>query len=242
MLIESLESLRSRVITDFCAVMEFKLYTDLAYILSGEYTKSIPGGEFIIDYPAIAPFLSLAPNIINPYELPHRLEQAKNSYLLLLVHQQQVAIFENSFFDILRTLFIDQPLRLPNKQRQIEYSIIINAQDKDEIIFALIEKEINEIKYKNVKDWFKYLENLVSKYKITDSDLGRIAEAKATRDLFAHNAGIVNEIYLQKAGNFARFKIGESVSVEGDYMRDTWVVFSRVLILILDLLIKKYKT
>lgn len=101
---------------------------------------------------------------------------------------------------------------------------------------------MNEIKYKSVGEWFAYLERLVSKCKFSDADLGKIAEAKATRDLLVHNAGIANKIYLQKAGQFARYKVGEEVGVDGDYTLDMWQLLSSVLITAIDCLIQQSNT
>lgn len=240
MLIDSLISLRARVIKEFCAVMEFKAFTDLAYKFSADYTKTLSSEEqIVIGYSAFAHSLGLSDRTIKIIELPNHFTRAKDDHFLSLVHQQQVALFEDFFFDMLRNLLADQPLRLPSK-RQIEYSVIVNSRTKDEIVSALIERELNEIKYKNVGEWFKYLKSLVSECSVSDSDLGRIAEAKATRDLLVHNAGIVNDIYMQKAGQCTRFNVGETVSVTGDYTLDTWQLFSRVLITTIDQLIKTF--
>lgn len=40
---------------------------------------------------------------------------------------------------------------------------------------------------------------------------------KATRDLVVHNGGIVNELYLQKAGEKARGKRGDQLVVNKKY-------------------------
>lgn len=52
------------------------------------------------------------------------------------------------------------------------------------------------------------------------SEIDRLAELKATRDIVAHNAGIANEIYVRKAGGLARAHQGESLSVSRSYVYD----------------------
>jgi hypothetical protein len=241
-IVERLISLRERIVNEFCRAMEFKAFSDMAYQMASAQAKAIPSDKkkFIIGYSKFAHSLGLSDKTINAHELAVQLDHAKDEHLLSMVHQHQVALFEHLFFDILRLLLTDQPLHLPSK-RQIEYSVIVAVQTKDEIITAMIERELNEVKYKNVGDWFDYLERLASGCRISDKELGQIAEAKATRDLLVHNAGIVNQVYLDKSGKFARSKIGEIISVGGDYTRDTWQLFSSALITIIDCLTKKFE-
>lgn len=222
--------------------MEFKAFTSLAYQFAFAHAETLPrNGKFILSYSNFAHSIGLSDKEVNASELAVLFGEARDNHFLSLVHQHQVALFEHLFFDMLRLLLSDQPLRLPGK-RQIEYSVIVAAKTKDEVICTLIERELNEIKYKSVGEWFAYLERLVSKCKFSDADLGKIAEAKATRDLLVHNAGIANKIYLQKAGQFARYKVGEEVGVDGDYTLDMWQLLSSVLITAIDCLIQQSNT
>lgn len=242
MLADALKFLRERVVKDFCGVMEFKAFTSLAYQFAFEHAKTLPeNARFIVSYSNFAHSIGLSDKTVSPPELATLFEEARNKHFLSLVHQHQVALFEHLFFDMLRLLLADQPLRLPGK-RQIEYSVIVAAKTKDEIVSNLIERELNEIKYKSVSDWFTYLERLVSKCTVSEADLGGIAEAKATRDIFVHNAGVANKTYLQKAGPFARFKVGEEASVDADYTLEIWQLLSSVLISVIDCLIDEFDT
>ena len=51
-------------------------------------------------------------------------------------------------------------------------------------------------------------------------DISRIAEIKALRDILAHNAGIVNQIYLQKAGSLARAGLAARLPLSRPYTYD----------------------
>jgi len=240
MIVERLKSLRERVVKEFCTAIEFKGFTILAYQMASEQAKALPSNnKYTIGYSEFAHSLGLLDKTVKSPELAVHFEHAKEQHFFSLVHQHQVALFEHLFFDTLRLLLTDQPMHLPGK-RQIEYSVIVAAQTKDEVINAMIERELNEVKYKNVGDWFTYLERLVSGCRLSDTEIGRIAEAKATRDLLVHNAGIVNHIYLEKSGKFARSKVDEVISVDGDYTLDTWQLFSSTLITVMDCLIKKF--
>jgi hypothetical protein len=45
-----------------------------------------------------------------------------------------------------------------------------------------------------------------------------LAEIKASRDVLVHNSGIVNSAYLEKAGDRARFMVGDRLDVPEPYL------------------------
>lgn len=53
-------------------------------------------------------------------------------------------------------------------------------------------------------------------------------EIKACRDIFVHNDGIVNKIYLGKVGEKARGQNGETLSVDLPYFESTIVCLKRI--------------
>ena len=58
--------------------------------------------------------------------------------------------------------------------------------------------------------------------------IASIAEIKATRDIFEHNSGIVNQVYLNKAKGKARFGLGESIEISDQYLFDSWKLLSGI--------------
>jgi hypothetical protein len=56
----------------------------------------------------------------------------------------------------------------------------------------------------------------------TEDEIERVAEMKAARDLLIHNAGIVNKIYLDKAGVKARHAAGDKVVIDQPYFDECW--------------------
>lgn len=229
MIQEELAALRARTIQEFCGVMEFKAFTDFAYLTSSQAT----GGGAVLGYEKFGPHLGVPNRIVEARDVPSHIEAAKDGYFLSLVHQHQVAIFEHIFFDVLRVILLNQPVRLPS-DRKIEYSVVVAAASKGDILQVMVERELNELKYKNVADWFAFVLKLVSSCTVPAEDVGRISEAKASRDILVHNAGMANDIYVRKSGAWARFESGQMVSVAGTYTLECWQTFSRVLIRLID--------
>ena len=54
------------------------------------------------------------------------------------------------------------------------------------------------------------------------------AEMKATRDILEHNAGVVNDIYIRKAGNRTRYAVGDLVEIDDSYHFASWRLIKKV--------------
>jgi len=91
-----------------------------------------------------------------------------------------------------------------------------------------VRKELNEVLYDRPTEWFSYLDGKVKLGCPTSNEVERIAEAKATRDVFVHNKGVANKTYESKAGNLARFHDGEKIDISEQYHRETWELVHRV--------------
>jgi len=141
-------------------------------------------------------------------------------YLTTASFQHFVSLFEDFFFDLLRLWLAAYPGSL--SRNQLEFSAVLKAADKNEIVLAVVDKQLNEIKYKRVADWFDYLDRLVKLGCPTPDEIDALAEMKASRDVLVHNRGIANPTYLGKAGSRARCQDGELLEVPEPYHRQSW--------------------
>src|SRR5262249_22584128 len=132
-------------------------------------------------------------------------------YLTSFTFQHFVSLFEAFFFDLLRLWLAAYPRNLAKKQ--IDLGTILDAPDRETVILAIVDKELNELKYERVAEWFAYLDHVVKLGCPTTDEIERIAEIKASRDILIHNQGIVNAVYVAKAGSKARYQIGELLEV-----------------------------
>ena len=164
--------------------------------------------------------------VVNEQDLLGLSQRYVADYLASSTFQQFVSLFEDFFFDLLRLWLATYPFRLSNKQ--IEFGMVLEAPDKSAITLAVVDKELNELKYKRVKDWFEYLESIVDLGCPTPDEIEKIAEIKASRDILAHNKGVANAIYVSKAGNHARYKDGEQLEIPEHYHRESWQLIKKV--------------
>lgn len=242
MLVGELEQHKEKILNEFRGVMEFKAFTDLAYMFaktSSELTDK--NRKLVLGYSDYASEVGMVDQEVNVSDLPDYFDNVKQEYFFSLVHQQQVTLFEHHFFHLVRIFLLDRPERL-SKKKQIDYATIFETTSKEELLIKLIDRELNEIKYRSVSEWFDYLDKLIGLPGITQDKLEKLAEAKACRDILVHNAGIANKIYIIKSGGAVRCGEGQIMDVSGDYTKDVWSLLVSILITVIDSVIEKCET
>ena len=140
---------------------------------------------------------------VTEQDLVNRYARYRTTYLQGLGFVQLTTVFEAFVFDFLRLLLTNDTRHLAQK-KPIEVGVVLSAADKDALVLLIVERELNELKYDRPRAWFDYLNKVVKLGCPTEDEIERVAEMKAARDLIIHNSGIVNTIYLDKAGSKAR--------------------------------------
>lgn len=158
-------------------------------------------------------------------EMAARAEGYVGRYLNESVFQHFVALFEDFLFDLLRLWLTAYPGGIPNKDRKpVDLAMVIDAPDREAILQAVIDRELNALKYERPTAWFRYLNDRVKLGGPTDEQIERLAEIKASRDILAHNRGAVNQTYLDKARTRSRYRLGQRLEIPEPYLHDTWML------------------
>jgi len=151
---------------------------------------------------------------------------ARDSELFDSVFSYLVAQGEAFFQDILfqTLLFDDKKLktRVPGVDhiKTVTVNEIIDRRTRKELIESLIEKELISLFYAKPSAQFEYIEKVVDVV-LDDSLKRKWLEIKATRDLIVHNSGMVNKLYLKKAGVEARASEGDKILVDKEYLESS---------------------
>lgn len=146
--------------------------------------------------------------------------------LLPSTFQHFVSIFEDFVFDLLRLWLSAYPRSLSRKQ--LEFGVVLDAPDRAALIQRVVDRELNELKYERLADWFAYLERLVNLGRPTADEIEALSEIKASRDILVHGRGVANAIYVSKAGKRARCAAGEQLDLPERYHRESWGLIRRV--------------
>ena len=132
---------------------------------------------------------------------------------------QAVSHYETFLFEFLAMLLRINPYALSPK-KQLTVDEVLDAGAFDALVERLIQRELNELRYRSVPDWFRFLGKIVNLNAVSQPDIDRVSELKATRDAHLHNRGIANETYVRKAGGLARAQAGQPVLVSRPYVYD----------------------
>jgi hypothetical protein len=141
---------------------------------------------------------------------------------------------ENYLSDLAAMVYREYPGRLGGQsvvqtdspaQFEKMLSLILSSADKGEMIERLVEERVREIFYGNPADFF-----LKDKAKLGFGDffkdakikplLDSFVEATSRRNIVVHNAGRVDRKYMREVKN-TQFRLGQAVSIPGDYLRAT---------------------
>lgn len=215
-LASQIAALKQKVLDDLCHVYNFAMVSSHAYSVFAASPKSFS----ILNFPETGFFRRIE-------ELPQVLKEFQNGLLNEVAILATVSIFDGFFFDLLRPILLDNPLRF-DKGKKIDVARLVEASDLESVWNLITDNELNELRYKNLREWFKYLERLNNISFPSEEAIGKLCEIKATRDILVHNSGIVNKTYTEKAGSMARSKAGEKIEVSPEYFHNSWDLIRQV--------------
>jgi hypothetical protein len=159
--------------------------------------------------------------------LMKRIEAYVADYLTVSSFQHFVALFEDFIFDLLRLWLMTYPASL--SERPLKFGTVLKAPDKATVTQTVIDKELNDLKYERLADWFDYLEKLARLGCPSVAEIETLAEIKASRDILVHNKGMANAVYVAKAGNRARCQAGERLEIPEQYHHASWTTIKQVI-------------
>ena len=210
-LADDIRDLRDRTVAELTRAHDYFIDSKMAWRIVRKVIRA--GGK-------LSSVNSTTGSAITETTLAAKSERYVTEQLAEATFQQFVATFENFFFDLLRLWLMAYPQSLGEKD--VPLKIVLAATDKEAVALHVVNKELNEIAYERPKEWFRYLDGRVKLGCPTDEQIDRIAEAKASRDILAHNRGTANKVYTVKAGKLARFEEGQKLVIPESYHRATW--------------------
>ena len=88
--------------------------------------------------------------------------------------------------------------------------------DKDAIIENIINQRVESLFYAGPQKQLEYFDRALG-IKVDDDIWGKWIEIKARRDLWIHNAGIVNQIYIEKTREYKLCELGSEAIIDEQY-------------------------
>jgi len=144
-----------------------------------------------------------------------------------------ISSFESFLLKVLRVIVSEYPGKLSVSVQGVSacktapVAIVFDAPSLDEAQEAIIAEHLSGVFYAQPKAYLEYSRKVIGIEK-DDPAFEHYLEMKATRDLLVHNGGIVNGVYLTKAGSNARGKAGEKLLVDSAYFEHCIAALKRI--------------
>lgn len=167
------------------------------------------------------------------------LEQTATRDLFSQALVPAVALTEGYLADMLALVLRAFPKKLGVTERKVDLAMILEAHDLDDLLDEVISKQIHSAFYASPTKYFEYIESTLS-ISVPAARKVAYSEVKATRDIYVHNGGIVNRLYLQKAGKLARAANGDCLPLEEEYFSKAIMCMKRVVQSVYQGLLRKY--
>ena len=137
----------------------------------------------------------------------------RGSLLLLVTY------FENLIAGVLRENFVKYPQRIALNEKSVSYRVLTEVNDIEEIKNILIDQEVNNKMYESLTDWKNYFQkNIKLDLKAWEDEFDVLQEIIARRNLYVHNNGIINNIYVKLVNNVSKDSIGEDLNIDREYI------------------------
>ena len=172
------------------------------------------GGKLDFEVPSISGERVIAARRRN--KILQLLTQAIDRDLTAQALVAAVALTENYFADMLRLVFRGYPKKLAGEDKTVDLNLVLDAASIDEVLSAVIERQIHSVFYERPEKYFKFVESVLS-VTIDRTLRESYAEYKATRDVLVHNEGVINITYLRKAGAHARGRERDVIALDDAY-------------------------
>ena len=158
----------------------------------------------------------------------YKKEELLGRYQFLAFHQlsvngivQLVTIVEAAISDIIRAVVLRYPQKLGAK-RTLPIKSVLEASSIQEVHMRATDGLINDLTYKSPAEFAEIIRSLLPINLLECPAFHKYIEMKATRDIFIHNRGIANDVYLRKAGTHARVKEGMKLPSDIQYFLESY--------------------
>lgn len=155
-------------------------------------------------------------------------DQLLSKYQFLAFHQltvnglvQLVNIVETMLGDIVRAVVVRYPQKLGGK-RSLSIQAVLESTSLEEVHLRATDSLLNELTYRSPTEFAESMQQLLSVNLLECPAFHRYMEVKTTRDIFIHNRGIANDVYVRKAGSHARVKSGMALPADIQYFLESY--------------------
>ncbi len=146
-LVEDIQALTARTLSALGASHDYHTFTTRVWRLLQDIVKE--GRKFNYRNPATG-------TRVDEQGLRRLAQLYVRDYLMRSTFGDFVTLFEEFVFGLLRCWLMAYPASLSRKQ--IDLGTVLQVADTNAIVMAVVDRELTELKYERIAEWFAYLD------------------------------------------------------------------------------------
>jgi hypothetical protein len=147
--------------------------------------------------------------------------------LLEMFVSRAVDNFQIYLIDLIRTVLRSRPQMLSTSKQSLSLEEVLRHDSIDSLIHQIVERKVNSLSYDGFAELERWCQDRGIPIAIDDQARIVVIEFIATRNIIAHNRGIVDDTYVRSVAN-SRFEVGNSRQLEVDDFFSALNVLQRV--------------
>lgn len=134
---------------------------------------------------------------------------------------QLVTIVEAMLGDIVRAVVLKYPKKMGSK-RTVSLEHVLEARSLEDVQVRAVDALLHDLSYRSPAEFSEAAKELISLNLLECPAFHCYMELKASRDIFIHNGGIANEIYVRKSGSHVRVRSGMRLPAGIEYFLESY--------------------
>jgi len=135
--------------------------------------------------------------------------------------------FQSYLVDLIRLVLRSRPTMISSSQQSLTLEELLKYGNIEELVHDVIERKINSLSYEGFADLHAWCADRGILLQLSGQDHKSVVELIATRNVIAHNRGVVDERYVRIVAS-PRFAIGASRALEVNDLFDALALLHRV--------------
>ncbi len=135
--------------------------------------------------------------------------------------------FQAYLVDLVRTVLHAKPAMLSTRQQTLTLEELLRYDRIEDLVHDIIERRVNALTYEGFLELQSWCAERGLEVQVLQADGDAVVELIATRNVIAHNRGLVDEKYMRAAPK-VRFNLGEVRELKVDDLFDALALLHRV--------------
>lgn len=157
-----------------------------------------------------------------------------------------ITVFDEALAKLIRNALVHVPELMNSFGSQISYKDIVAAGNFEELRATIVSQTVDELMWRGRDEQIAWIEKAITKTKISDviPSYDKFIEITERRNIYVHNSGIVNDVYLSKVpksafdGGIAPLK-GDRLKLQSSYFLDAADVLIESFVVISQSVVRK---